>query len=108
MNTALSVLVRMAVLAIAAAGFLLSPPSAHAETDCGYARAGVRVTAANEDTSCDFAVAVARVMMNGHGDGEPFQVFSEVTKQWYTMSCSIEGHGSTTCRGGNNAVVRIY
>jgi hypothetical protein len=88
-------------------GALLSAPAAHADTECGNVRPGIRVTA-GEDTSCDFALNVAGAMMNGHGDGTQFLVHSPTTNEDYWMSCSIEGHGSTTCRGGNNAVVRIY
>jgi hypothetical protein len=92
------------VAALAAITFTPTPP-AHADTDCGYARPGVRVVALGP-TSCPFAISVAQQMMNGAGN--PFTAYSPVTGQSYLMHCMIEQHGSTTCRGGDDAGVQIF
>lgn len=42
------------------------------------------------------------------GAGESFSVYSSVTGETYQMSCMVEHHGSTTCRGGNDAAVQIF
>jgi hypothetical protein len=63
---------------------LASPAPAHADTQCAD-----RVVAVGP-TSCAFALNVAD------------------TGESYWMTCSIEHHGSTTCRGGDGAQVDIY
>src|ERR1700712_3429054 len=94
-------------IAIAAVSFIAVAPAARADTECGYARPGVRVEA-GETTSCPFAINVANAMMNGNGGGTSFSAFSPAENAWVQMHCSIERHGSTTCRGGDNAEVTIY
>jgi hypothetical protein len=92
----------------ATAAAITIAPAAHANTECGYARVGVRVEA-GENTSCPFAINVANTMMNsGNGGGAGFNAYSPTSGETYWMTCMIERHGSTTCRGGNNAEVIIY
>lgn len=74
------------------------PPPPPVSTDCG---GGVSVNAV---TSCPFGNAV-RDEYQSSGGASSIEVFSPVTKQVYTMSCS--GGGPTVCRGGNGAVVTI-
>lgn len=74
-----------------------APPAA-APSTCGD---GVSV---NSSTSCPFGRNVAEAY-RGSGGASSIEVFSPVTKQTYTMSCS--GGIPTVCRGGNNAVVTI-
>jgi hypothetical protein len=90
-----------ATMAVAAA-VTLSPVPAHADEVCGYSPKVVAVG----PTSCPFALDVANQEMNG--GGQSFSAYSPTTGQSYWMTCSIEGHGSTTCRGGDDAVVIIY
>jgi hypothetical protein len=99
------ILTVLGIAAAAAASFIAVAPAAHADTECGYARPGVRVEA-GENTSCPFAINVANAMMNGGGTS--FNAYSPTNGQTYWMHCMIEGHGSTTCRGGDNAEVTIY
>ena len=55
-------------------------------------------------TSCEFAMNTAEVYWN-YGDGShPFSVYSPVTGQTYTMTCTNAG---SVCQGGNNAVVYL-
>jgi hypothetical protein len=96
----------LGIAAAAAVSFIAVAPAARADTECGYARPGVRVEA-GETTSCPFAINVANAMMNGNG-GTSFSAFSPAENAWVQMHCSIERHGSTTCRGGDNAEVIIY
>lgn len=93
----------LAAAALAAAVIAVPVPAAHAETECGYAQTGVRVSAGNDHTSCDFAIAVAQAEMAGR-----HSAYSDVTHQSYTFTCSIERHGSTTCRGGDDFDVIVY
>jgi len=58
----------------------------------------------NSATSCPFARAV-RDAFEGSGGASQVEVFSPVTQQSYTMTCS--GGVPTICRGGNGAVVSI-
>jgi hypothetical protein len=101
-------LVAAAALAAAASIAPVAAPEAiavaHAD-ECGYARPGIRVEAVGP-TSCPFAINVANTMMNGGGTA--FNAYSPTTGETYWMTCRIESHGSTTCRGGNNAEVIIY
>ncbi|HVI18836.1 MAG TPA: hypothetical protein VM712_10685 [Gaiellales bacterium] len=58
---------------------------------------------ANSATTCPFALNVADEYRSS-GGASTIQVYSPVTKQTYTMSCT----GSpTTCTGGNSASVTI-
>ena len=74
------------------------PPPAATAANCGD---GVAVNAA---TSCPFGRNVASEYRSS-GGASTIEVYSPVTKQAYTMSCS--GGVPTVCRGGNNAVVYI-
>jgi hypothetical protein len=87
-------------LAALVAATLASPVPAHADTQCAD-----RVVAVGP-TSCPFALNVANTYMSGAGTA--FSVQSPVTGDNYWMTCSIEHHGSTTCRGGDGAEVDIY
>jgi hypothetical protein len=95
-----------AAAAIATAALAVGPavaPQAHADEVCGYSP---RVVAIGP-TSCPFALNVAHSMMSG-GGGTAFSAYSPTTGDSYWMTCSIEHHGSTTCRGGDGAEVEIY
>jgi hypothetical protein len=94
-----------AAAAIAAAALAVAPtvaPQAHADEVCGDSP---RVVAVGP-TSCPFALNVASTMMSGGGTS--FSAYSPTTGDSYWMTCSIEHHGSTTCRGGDSAEVDIY
>jgi hypothetical protein len=67
-------------------------------TDCG---SGVF---AGPNTTCAFAMNVRAAYFNAPGTSATVRVFSPVTHQTYTMSCSPAGSG-VTCSGGNNASV---
>jgi hypothetical protein len=58
---------------------------------------------AGADTSCPFAQNVAA----DYTGGDPFSVYSPVTGQSYTMTCTGPGtyEDVVTCEGGNNAEV---
>lgn len=73
-----------------------TPPPAAAT--CGE---GVSV---NSATSCPFGRAV-RDEYESSGGASTIEVYSTVTKQSYTMTCS--GAAPVVCRGGNNAIVTI-
>jgi hypothetical protein len=87
-------------LAALVAATLVSQAPARADTQCGD-----RVVAVGP-TSCEFALNLANQMMSGAGTS--FTAYSPITGESYWMTCSIEHHGSTTCRGGDGAQVDIY
>lgn len=94
----------MKTIALAAAILVapaLAPAPAHADTVCGSTPSVVAIG----PTSCPFAMNVADIYM--HGGGSSFSVASPITGESYLMTCRIEHHGSTTCRGGDGAVVEI-
>jgi hypothetical protein len=91
------------LIGLAAATFASPAPApAHADTVCGTSP---RVVAVGP-TSCSFALNVANTFMSGAGSS--FNASSPVTGESYWMTCGIEHHGSTTCRGGDDAEVDIY
>jgi hypothetical protein len=92
----------LAAAALIAAAFAAPIPAAHADTVC---ESTPRVVAVGP-TSCPFALNVANTYMSGAGTS--FQTSSPVTGESYWITCSIEHHGSTTCRGGDDAEVDIY
>jgi len=59
---------------------------------------------AGPNTSCAFAVNVRDAYNSAPGASATVQVYSPVTGDTYTMSCSPAGSG-ITCSGGNNASV---
>ena len=67
-------------------------------TDCG---GGLN---AGPDTSCPFAENVQQAWYQAPAGVDTLQVFSPVTDQVYTMTCTQAGVG-VTCTGGNNASV---
>ena len=75
-----------------------SAPAASRGTSCG---GGLY---AGPNTSCTFARNVRSAYWEAPGASATVRVFSPVTNQTYTMSCSPSGSG-TTCSGGNNASV---
>jgi hypothetical protein len=89
--------------AVAALG-LVQAPSAGADTYCGQAGSGASVYAGNSDTSCEFAMDTAEAYRNYGNGSQPFSVYSPVTGQTYTMTCTSAG---SVCQGGNNAVVYL-
>ena len=73
-----------------------TPAPASSRTDCG---GGISV---GPNTSCSFAQNVRDEYRNTGGSSR-IEVYSPVTKQTHTMSCTA---GATTvCTGGNDAVV---
>jgi hypothetical protein len=84
---------------------LMAPAVGHADTICQTAPNQV---VAGPDTTCDFALTIARSYMYGH-NGPSFSAYSDTTQQTYQVTCGIEQHGSTTCRTNpGTAVVVIY
>lgn len=71
---------------------------------CG-AVPGQSVYTGTTETSCEFAIEVARAVIQSHG-GPSFAVEarSPITKASYSMSCQSSGT-EITCTGGNNAKV---
>jgi len=59
---------------------------------------------AGPNTSCAFAANVRAAWLDAPGATNTVRVYSPVTSQTYTMSCSPSG-GGITCSGGNNASV---
>jgi hypothetical protein len=72
-------------------------PTATTGRSCGE---GITV---NSVTSCPFAIRV-RDAYTSQG-GPDIDVYSPVTGQTYTMTCTSGPGAQVTCRGGNNAVV---
>lgn len=66
-----------------------------------------RIYAGTEATSCPFAENVAIAMAGNAGTTTSHQVaaHSPVTSREYQVSCTTEGGGSFTCRGGQGAEV---
>ncbi len=101
----MNILTTGAAAVVAAGALAVAPavaPQAHADEVCGYSP---RVVAVGP-TSCPFALNVASSMMSGNGTS--FSAYSPTTGDSYWMTCSIEQHGSTTCRGGDGAEVEVY
>jgi hypothetical protein len=88
--------------ALVAAAFAAPLPTAHADEVCESTPQVVAVG----PTSCPFAIDVANKMMSGGGSS--FSAYSPTTGESYWVTCRIEHHGSTTCRGGDDAEVDIY
>ncbi|QMV85156.1 hypothetical protein HW450_12685 [Corynebacterium hindlerae] len=74
----------------------------------------LKMVAAGENTSCEFAKAVFRAQTDGlNPTGQNVRdylqssvdVMSPVTNQSYTMHCSTAPNKLITCLGGNNATV---
>jgi hypothetical protein len=87
-----------------AAAFAL-PASAHADEVC---QTTPNQVVAVGQTSCPFALTIARSYMYGH-NGPNFSAYSDATQQSYEVTCRIEQHGSTTCRTSpGSGVVVIY
>jgi hypothetical protein len=77
---------------------------AAADTLCGKSSRGASVYAGNSDTSCEFAMKTAEAY-HAYGNGsQPFSVYSPVTGQTYSMTCTVAG---SVCQGGNNALVYL-
>ena len=83
---------------------IAAAPAAFADTYCGQASNGAGVYAGNSDTSCEFAINTAEAYWNDGNGSLPFSVYSPVTGQGYTMTCTNAG---SVCQGGNNAVVYL-
>lgn len=94
----------------AGAGATTAPGNAQVGGNCGTTAKGYAVTA-GESTTCAFAMAVAAAYEAaglGSGHSTVVNVASPSTGQRYDMSCRFGSDGrSGTCRGGNNAVVRM-
>jgi hypothetical protein len=73
-------------------------PSLAGGSDCG---GGLH---AGPNTSCPFAANVRDAYNEAPGSRATVRVFSPVTDQTYTMTCTPAGAG-VTCSGGNNASV---
>jgi hypothetical protein len=79
-------------------------PATPGPSDAGGRVCGAGVAALNAGTSCPFALNVAAAYY-GSGQQGTVQVYSPVTHQTYSMSCTA-GHPHT-CSGGNNAQVSV-
>jgi|SRR6516165_4102195 hypothetical protein len=77
---------------------------AHADTMCGAAPVGGRVTV-NENTSCAFGFNVLSAFLNSRGG--QVVAYSPVTGQSYVMNCVQLLH-RVQCRGGDDAVVELW
>lgn len=73
-------------------------------SDSGGRACGSGVVALNAGTTCPFALNVAAAYYDSGQQGT-VDVYSPVTDQTYTMSCTA-GHPHT-CSGGNNAQVSV-
>ena len=82
----------------ASSGGGTQPPAVARGTSCG---GGLY---AGPNTSCSFAENVRQAWGEAPGTVNTVRVFSPVTGQTYTMSCSPASSG-ITCSGGNNASV---
>jgi hypothetical protein len=93
-----------AVLALAVGLTVTVAPTAMADAFCGNSSRGAAVYAGNAGTSCQFAMNTAEAYhLYGNGS-EPFDVYSPVTGQTYTMTCTSAG---SVCQGGNGALVYL-
>lgn len=81
-----------------------APDAAATETYCGTSSRGVAVYSGNANTSCDFAMSTAEAYHSRGNGSRPFTVYSPVTHEAYTMTCTVAG---SVCQGGNNAVVYL-
>ena len=90
--------------AMAVAVVLTSAARALADDYLGYDYCGNGVFA--RSASCPFAVNVRDKYFSVPGDSVEIDVYSPVTKRTYTMGC-VRAGDEVTCRGGNEAVVRI-
>ena len=83
-----------------------APPPAVAANPCPYAN----VAAVNSVTTGPFAQSVYGAFMDActaqRSPNVAIRAYSPVTERTYTMNCS--GGAEVYCRGGNNAVVRIW
>ena len=79
-------------------------PAARADTYCGKSSSGASVYAGNSDTSCEFALKTAETYHAIGKGSNPFDVYSPVTGQTYSMTCTAAG---SVCQGGNNALVYL-
>jgi hypothetical protein len=75
-----------------------------ADTFCGQSSRGASVYAGNSGTSCQFAMNTAEAYHIYGNGSEPFGVYSPVTGQTYTMTCTSAG---SVCQGGNGALVYL-
>jgi hypothetical protein len=92
------------VFALAVGLAVTAAPPAVADTYCGTSSRGASVYAGNSGTSCQFAMNTAEAYhLYGKGS-EPFDVYSPITGQTYTMTCTNAG---SVCQGGNNALVYL-
>jgi hypothetical protein len=78
--------------------------------ECGRTGDGpyAAAAAANDHTSCPFALNVRDQYVGSGGNGSAVSItaHSPVTNKDYTMQCS--GSQPVTCSGGNDAVVYLY
>lgn len=91
-------------IAVAAGIAVTGAPTASADIYCGKSSGGASVYSGNAGTSCEFAMKTAEAY-HAYGVGStPFDVFSPVTGQTYSMTCTVAG---SVCQGGNNALVYL-
>ncbi len=94
----------IAAASVASVASVAVAPMAVADTFCGKSSRGASVYAGNPNTSCEFAMSTAEAY-HAHGSGSnPFSVYSPVTGQIYTMTCTVAG---SVCQGGNDALVYL-
>lgn len=90
--------------AIAVGLTVSAAPAALADTFCGKSSRGASVYAGNSETSCEFAMSTAEAYHSYGKGSQPFSVYSPVTGQTYSMTCTVAG---SVCQGGNNALVYL-
>lgn len=90
--------------AVAAGVAATGAPTAAADTYCGKSSRGASVYAGNAETSCEFAMRTAEAYHATGVGSQPFNVYSPVTGQTYSMTCTSAG---SVCQGGNNALVYL-
>ncbi|QPK80079.1 hypothetical protein G7Y31_05175 [Corynebacterium lizhenjunii] len=89
-----------------------------ATTSClvgnGY---GITLAAANQNTSCEFAIAVTAQLTSGVNPTQEnvrqtlprtITASSPVTGGEYSMACTVDANQLITCAGGNQARVYLY
>ncbi len=87
-----------------------NPPPPPAKRSPSRGPRGLRscggVIRANAHTSCPFAQTVYQTVAGDNGSAQgTYDVYSSVTGQSYSMTCSFEQSTQMVCRGGNGAVV---
>ncbi|QPK83812.1 hypothetical protein G7Y29_03175 [Corynebacterium qintianiae] len=81
-------------------------PAPASNRGCGYSNYAAGTSATSGEFAANVYSAFRDACANAGGPNVSVRVYSPVTGKNYNMSCS--GSGTVYCRGGNNAVVRIW